>query len=56
MDEVLIFRLPKGLYAIDVDHIKEVISYTQINSVPNMKKSIIGMIDLRGEIITLLVL
>ncbi|BFT94076.1 MAG: chemotaxis protein CheW [Minisyncoccus archaeiphilus] len=52
MDEVLIFRLPNGLYAIDVAHVKEVISYTKINSVPNMKKSVVGIIDLRGEIIT----
>jgi len=50
-DKFLTFRIGNEDYAIDIKYINEIISIQKITSVPNIKKYIKGIINLRGNII-----
>lgn len=55
-DEVQIveFLLGKELFAINLFDVKEIVEYTRITPLPNSKSYIKGIIDLRGEITTII--
>ncbi|HOK40718.1 MAG TPA: chemotaxis protein CheW [bacterium] len=48
------FILGQEEYGIDIKLIKEIIRQTEITSVPNVQEFIIGVINLRGEIVPLI--
>jgi purine-binding chemotaxis protein CheW len=48
--QVVEFRLGKEQYAIDLSDIREVVEYSSITRVPDMPPCMKGVIDLRGEI------
>lgn len=52
--QVVEFLLEKEHYAIDLYDVKEVVDYTTITRLPNTPASIKGIIDLRGEITTII--
>jgi purine-binding chemotaxis protein CheW len=52
--QVVEFVLGKEHYAIDLFDVKEVVEYTSITRLPNTPAYILGIIDLRGEITTIL--
>lgn len=51
--QVVEFILGKELFAIDLFDVKEVVEYTTITKLPNTPPYIKGIIDLRGEITTI---
>ncbi len=51
--QVVEFVLGKEHFAIDLFDVKEVVEYTTITKLPNTPPYIRGMIDLRGEITTI---
>lgn len=51
--QVVEFVLGKELFAIDLFDVKEVVEYTTITKLPNTPPYIKGIIDLRGEITTI---
>jgi purine-binding chemotaxis protein CheW len=53
-NEVVEFLLSKQLFAINLFDVKEVIEYPNITKVPNSDPWIKGIIDLRGEIATVI--
>ena len=55
-DEVQIveFLLGKELFAINLFDVKEIVEYTHITQLPNNPRYIKGIIDLRGEITTII--
>lgn len=52
--QVVEFLLGKELFAIDLFDVKEVVEYTRITKLPNTPAYIRGIIDLRGEITTII--
>jgi purine-binding chemotaxis protein CheW len=52
--QVVEFLLGKEQYAIDLYDVKEVVDYTTITRLPNTPTYIRGIMDLRGEITTLI--
>lgn len=52
--QVVEFVLGKEFFAIDLFDVKEVVEYTTITKLPNVSKFIRGIIDLRGEITTII--
>lgn len=50
MTQVLIFKLGKGIYALDVSEIIEIIKVQKINKVPKSDKRILGITDVRGKV------
>ena len=52
--QVVEFVLGKELFAIDLFDVKEVVEYTTITKLPNVPPYIKGIIDLRGEITTII--
>jgi purine-binding chemotaxis protein CheW len=52
--QVVEFLLGKEHYAIDLYDVKEVVDYTTITRLPNTPTYIKGIIDLRGEITTII--
>jgi len=50
-DEVVIFKLEDEEFAIDIDDILEIVRYEGFTDVPITKEYILGMINLRGEVI-----
>jgi len=52
--QVVEFLLGKEHFAIDLFHVKEVVEYTRITELPNAPPHIRGIIDLRGEITTII--
>ncbi|ACL16319.1 CheW protein [Methanosphaerula palustris E1-9c] len=52
--QVVEFVLGKEHYAIDLFDVKEVVEYTSITRLPNVQDYITGIIDLRGEITTII--
>ncbi|MDD1703312.1 MAG: chemotaxis protein CheW [Methanoregula sp.] len=52
--QVVEFALGKELFAIDLFDVKEVVEYTTITRLPNVPASVKGIIDLRGEITTII--
>ena len=51
--QVVEFLLSKEHYAIDLYDVREVVDYTKITRLPNAPAYIKGIIDLRGEITTI---
>lgn len=49
--QVVIFSLMNELYGIDISNIVEIIKTPEMTTVPNAKKFIEGVINLRGKII-----
>jgi purine-binding chemotaxis protein CheW len=52
--QVLEFLLGKEHFAIDLFDVREVVEYTTITKLPNTHPSLKGIIDLRGEITTII--
>ncbi len=52
--QVLEFLLGKEHFAIDLFDVREVVEYTPITRLPNTASSMKGIIDLRGEITTII--
>ncbi|MCK9630419.1 MAG: chemotaxis protein CheW [Methanoregula sp.] len=52
--QVVIFALGEEQFAIDLFDVKEVVEYTTITKLPNVPAYIRGIIDLRGEITTII--
>jgi len=51
--QVVEFVLEKEYFAIDLFDVKEVVEYTRITKLPNTPAYVKGIIDLRGEITTI---
>jgi len=52
--QVVIFTLGEEQFAIDLFDVKEVVEYTTITKLPNVPPYVRGIIDLRGEITTII--
>jgi len=52
--QIVEFVLGKERFAIDLFDVKEVVEYTSITKLPNVPAYIKGIIDLRGEITTII--
>lgn len=52
--QVVEFALGKEFFAIDLFDVKEVVEYTTITKLPNVSACVKGIIDLRGEITTII--
>jgi purine-binding chemotaxis protein CheW len=52
--ELLTFILGDERYAIDIDGIVEIISARPVTRVPNAEQSVLGIVSLRGAIVTLI--
>jgi len=52
--QVVEFALGKEFFAIDLFDVKEVVEYTTITRLPNVSDYVRGIIDLRGEITTII--
>ncbi|MDD1701420.1 MAG: chemotaxis protein CheW [Methanoregula sp.] len=52
--QVVIFTLGEEQFAIDLFDVKEVVEYTTITKLPNVPEYVRGIIDLRGEITTII--
>ena len=52
--EVVVFTLEKEQFAVDLFDVKEVVEYTTITKIPNVASYIRGIMDLRGEITTII--
>lgn len=48
----LTFTLGKESYGVDVLHVQEIIQYPEISPVPGSPVYVLGIINLRGEVIT----
>ncbi len=53
-DKYLSFRIGKECYGIEIRYVKEIIVMQEITAVPDMPKSIIGVINLRGKVISVI--
>ena len=52
--EVVVFALANEQFAIDLFDVKEVVEYSTITKLPNVPAYIRGILDLRGEITTII--
>lgn len=52
--ELLTFEIAGELYAIDIEHVVEIVIPRPVTRVPNADPSIVGIISLRGMIVTLI--
>lgn len=52
--QVVVFRLGKEEYAIDILHVQEIIRLLNVTRIPRVEKHIEGVINLRGNIVPLL--
>ena len=52
--ELLTFDIAGELYAIDIEHVVEIITPRPVTRVPNADPSVVGIISLRGMIVTLI--
>ena len=48
------FRVDNELYGIDVMKVKEVLRFTEITPVPGADAAILGIINLRGNVVTVI--
>lgn len=51
--KVVTFRLENELYGLPISQVKEVASFGQYTTIPNSPSYILGLLDLRGDIILL---
>ncbi|MBT3394101.1 MAG: purine-binding chemotaxis protein CheW [Waddliaceae bacterium] len=54
MMSVLSFELEEGKYGVRIEDVKEVVKLPEITRVPNTPQFIVGVINLRGEIVTVI--
>ena len=52
--ELLTFEIAGELYAIDIEHVVEIVIPRPVTRVPNAELSVVGIISLRGTIVTLI--
>lgn len=50
--QIVEFDINGGKYAVDILHIKEIINPTDVTVVPNSAQYVKGIINFRGEVIT----
>lgn len=50
-EQVVSFKLGEGLYGIDINTVREIITWSPVTKVPRMPEYIKGLINLRGSII-----
>lgn len=50
----LVFNVSKENYIIEIENVREVINIKNIEKIPNPKSHILGMINIRGETITII--
>ena len=53
-DRFLTFNLGKEAYGIEIQYVTEIIVMQQITKVPDLPESIIGVVNLRGNVISIL--
>src|SRR5690554_2098109 len=51
LQQYLTFSLDKGLFGISILHIREIIEYGEVTSVPMVPSYIQGVINLRGAVV-----
>jgi len=51
--QFLSFYLENELYLIDIAHIREIISYEEPNPVPNGEHASLGIMDIRGDVLSI---
>lgn len=54
LDKVVKFRLGNGYFAISVNEVREVVKMQNITRIPNSPPHVEGIIDLRGEVCTII--
>jgi purine-binding chemotaxis protein CheW len=54
MESFLVLKILEKLYAIGISYVREIIPAPYITPVPKSKKNILGLINLKGEIIPVL--
>ena len=54
MEKVISFYLEEDFFGIDLNSVKEINRHNHYTEVPGSKESVIGIINMRGQIITLL--
>ena len=54
LQELLTFRIAEELYAIDIEHVVEIITPRPITRVPNADQTIVGILSLRGAVVTII--
>ena len=52
--ELLTFEIAGEMYAVDIEHVVEIITPRPVTRVPNADPSVVGIISLRGMIVTLI--
>lgn len=52
--QLITFKLGENVYAVDVKHVKEVVSLKKLVKIPRMPMHVEGVMNLRGKIITLI--
>jgi len=52
--QYLVFNISKENYLIDISKVREVISISKFERVPNADSYILGVINLRGEVISII--
>jgi len=52
--ELLTFALAGEQYAVDIEHIVEIVTPRSLTRIPNADESVVGIISLRGTIVTLI--
>jgi len=50
-DQFLAFRLGEESFAFEIERVREVLSYTKVTKVPNTPDFMIGVINLRGNVV-----
>ncbi len=50
--QVVVFKLSDEIYAIDIFDVREIVEEKKITKIPNVPEYIDGILDLRGEITT----
>lgn len=54
MTQWVTFHLEEEKYGVPVDQVKEVLRYTEITPVPGAPEYVLGIINLRGNVVTIL--
>jgi len=52
--ELLTFSIGDEMYAIDIEHVVEIVTPRTVTRVPNADSSVVGILSLRGTIVTLI--
>ncbi len=51
LNKAIIFKAGRKLWACNLDNVKEIVRTSKISSLPNSLKSVVGVINVRGEVI-----